>query len=184
MAAADTHQERPVAKDPLRHHTATHEAFGSASENTFGDSFMQRVADKVASGMGTVPFVVIGSLVILGWVLINGAVPYVEHTVKELSKGGEFDAEPWILLNLIFSGVAFYTGSLVIIAAKAEARKNAAREVADAQHREELADSQLKLLQKNTDVTEQIHMLSQKLSTLTEQVHAATCGAPHDPPAQ
>jgi uncharacterized membrane protein len=181
MAAAETTQERPPANDPLRHHVAAHDAFGSAGENTFGDSFQQRVADKVASGMGTVQFVVAGTLVILGWVLINGAIPYVEHTFKELAKGGEFDAEPWILLNLIFSGVAFYTGSLVIIAAKAEAKKNAAREVADAQHREELADSQLKLLQKNTDLTEQIHTLSEKLGKLTEEVHAATCRPPRVP---
>ncbi|HEX4562951.1 MAG TPA: DUF1003 domain-containing protein [Solirubrobacteraceae bacterium] len=183
MSAAETSQQPPVEKDPLRHHVAAHEAFGSAGENTFGDSFMQRVADKVASGMGTVQFVIVGSAVILGWVLINGAIPYVEHTFKSLAKGGEFDAEPWILLNLIFSGVAFYTGSLVIIAAKSEAKKNAAREVADAQHREELANTQLKLLQKNTDLTEQIHALSQKLGTLTEEVHAATCRPPQIPPA-
>src|SRR5579859_6683552 len=144
MAAAETSQQRPAEKDPLRHHVAAHEALGSAGENTFGDSFMQRVADKVASGMGTVQFVIVGSAVILGWVLINGAIPYVEHTFKSLAKGGEFDAEPWILLNLIFSGVAFYTGSLVIIAAKSEAKKNAAREVDDAQRREELANTQLK----------------------------------------
>jgi uncharacterized membrane protein len=184
MAAAEANQQPPVARDPLRHHVAAHQALGSASENTFGDSFMQRVADKVASGMGTVQFVIVGSALILGWVLINGAIPYVEHTFKSLAKGGEFDAEPWILLNLIFSGVAFYTGSLVIIAAKSEAKKNAAREVADAKHREELANSQLTLLQKNTDLTEQIHSLSEKLSMLTEEVHRATCGAPRVPPSQ
>jgi hypothetical protein len=31
------------------------------------------------------------------------------------------------------------------------------------------------LLRKNTDLTEQIHTLSQKMSTLTEEVHQATC---------
>jgi uncharacterized membrane protein len=70
--------------------------------------------------MGTVQFVVIGSLIILGWVFANGAVHYMETTWKALEHGGQFDPEPWILLNLIFSGVAFYTGAPVIIAQKAQ----------------------------------------------------------------
>lgn len=121
---------------------------------------MERVAEKVASGMGTVQFVVIGTLIILGWVFLNGAVPYVEHTVSAVTKGGQYDPEPWILLNLIFSGVAFYTGALVIIAQKSEAKKNAARELAEAKHREELADENMKLLRSNTALTVQIHRLA------------------------
>ena len=136
---------------------------------------MERVAESVASGMGTVAFVVIGSLVILGWVLINGAIPYLEHTFTALSKGGQFDPEPWILLNLIFSGVAFYTGALVIIAQKAQMRTDTANEAASAAHREELAEFQTKLLQENTDMTQHIHELTQRLATLTEAVHKATC---------
>jgi hypothetical protein len=34
------------------------------------------------------------------------------------------------------------------------------------------------LLQKNTDLTEQIHTLSEKMNTLTEEVHAAICRGP------
>ena len=136
---------------------------------------MERVAERTASGMGTVQFVLIGSLIILGWVFINGAATYLEHTGKALAKGGEFDPEPWILLNLIFSGVAFYTGALVIIAQKAQTRTDKANEEAAAKHRDELAQFQTDLLTKNTDLTEQIHALSQKLSTLTQEVHEATC---------
>jgi len=110
--------------------------------------------------MGTVGFVVLGTGIIVAWIFINGGVPYVVHTVAALSHGGQFDPEPWILLNLIFSGVAFYTGALVIIAAKAEAKKNAARELADAKHREELAAENLRLLKSNTQLTVQIHRLA------------------------
>ena len=45
--------------------------------------------------------------VVCAWVFVNGAVKYLESTDKALSKGGEFDPEPWILLNLISSGLAF-----------------------------------------------------------------------------
>jgi uncharacterized membrane protein len=176
MPAADTETGNLTKLDPLRHHRHYQpDAHGKTSPYAGGSSFMERVAEGVASGMGTVAFVVIGSLIIIGWVLINGAIPYFEHTFTALSKGGQFDREPWILLNLIFSGVAFYTGALVIIAQKAQTRTDVANEAAAAAHRDELAQFQTDLLQKNTDLTNEIHELSQKLRVLVEEVHAATC---------
>ncbi len=174
MSATDQ-QQNPVMKDPLRHHNHYERGGKHPSPYAGGSSFMERMSENVASGMGTVQFVLIGSLIILAWVFINGAVKYLESTGKALSKGGEFDPEPWILLNLIFSGVAFYTGALVIIAQKAQTRTDKANEEAAAKHRDELAQFQSDLLTKNTDLTEQIHTLSQKMSTLTEDVHQATC---------
>ena len=175
MAATELPQQNAVPKDPLRHHTHYQRGGKRPSPYAGGSSFMERVAENVASGMGTVQFVLIGSLIILGWVFINGAVKYLEHTGKAITQGGEFDPEPWILLNLIFSGVAFYTGALVIIAQKAQTRTDKANEEAAAKHRDELAQFQSDMLAKNTDLTEQIHSLSQKMSTLTEEVHRATC---------
>ena len=174
MAATDA-QQKPVIGDPLRHHKHYQEGGQHPSPYAGGSSFMERMAEWVASAMGTVQFVLIGSLIILAWVFINGAANYLEHTGKAISKGGEFDPEPWILLNLIFSGVAFYTGALVIIAQKAQTRTDKANEEAAARHRDELAQVQADLLTRNTDLTEQIHTLSQKMSTLTEEVHQATC---------
>jgi uncharacterized membrane protein len=164
-------------QDPLRHH----EHYQDDSPYAGGSSFMERVAEKTASGMGTVQFVVIGSVIIIGWVFLNGAAHYVSNTVTALTKGKQFDPEPWILLNLIFSGVAFYTGALVIIAQKAQTRTDKANEEAAAKHRDELSTYQNDLLKRNTDLTEQIHTLAEKLNTLTEEVHRATClggGAP------
>jgi uncharacterized membrane protein len=168
-------EAQSASGDPLRHHRKAHAEAGTDSKNLYGDSFMERLAEKTASGMGTVQFVVIGSVIIVGWVLINNAIPYAEETIKHLAKGKPFDPVPWILLNLIFSGVAFYTGALVIIAQKAEGKKNKVREEADAKHREEIAGAQTELLQTNTDLTEQIHTLTESMNTLTKQVHAATC---------
>jgi uncharacterized membrane protein len=174
MAATDQPQ-KPAMNDPLRHHKHYERGGKHPSPYAGGSSFMERMSENVASGMGTVQFVLIGSLVILAWVFINGAVKYLENTGKALSKGGEFDPEPWILLNLIFSGVAFYTGALVIIAQKAQTRTDRANEEAASKHRDELAQFQANLLTKNTNLTEQIHTLSEKMSTLTEEVHQATC---------
>ena len=173
--AATEQRPNPITNDPLRHHQHYKADAKRPSPYAGGSSFMERMAENVASAMGTVQFVVIGSAIILGWILTNGAVHYAETTIKALEHGGKFDPEPWILLNLIFSGVAFYTGALVIIAQKAQTRTDKANEEAAARHRDELAQFQTDLLTKNTDLTEQIHALSERMSTLTQEVHAATC---------
>ncbi|MGA3360891.1 MAG: DUF1003 domain-containing protein [Solirubrobacteraceae bacterium] len=161
--------------DPMRHHKHYVGRGEKGSPYAGGSSFMERVAEGVASGMGTVAFVVIGSTIILGWVLINGAIPYVEDTFRNLAHGKQFDPEPWILLNLIFSGVAFYTGALVIIAQKAQTRTDKANEEASARHRDELSQAQTDLLTQNTELTQQIHEMAAQLKTLTEQVHNTIC---------
>jgi len=128
--------------------------------------------------MGSVAFLVISSAVILAWMFLNHVVTFVGNSWTGLLDGKGFDPAPFILLNLVFSAVAFYTGALVIIAQKAQTRTDHANEMAGARHREELTQIQSDLLRKNTDLTEQIHALAMKMTALTEQVHAATCGSP------
>lgn len=161
--------------DPLRHHKHYRGSKPGDSPYAGGSSFMERMSEKVASGMGTVTFIIVSSALIIAWVLSNGAIHYISATVTNIGHGKQFDPEPWILLNLIFSAVAFYTGALVIIAQKAQTRTDKANEEASARHRDELSKYQSDLLQQNTDLTVEIHELSEKMHKLTEQVHAATC---------
>jgi uncharacterized membrane protein len=189
MAAAEPHQHSASGLDPLRHHKHYQDSAHGASPYAGGSSFMERVSEAVASGMGTVGFLLVSSAVIVAWVLANHVVHFLSNSWTGLLNGKGFDPAPFILLNLVFSAVAFYTGALVIIAQKAQTRTDKANEEAAAKHRDELAEYQeaaakrrdelaqlqTDLLKKNTDLTEQIHTLSQKLSTLTEEVHEATC---------
>ncbi|HEV3048533.1 MAG TPA: DUF1003 domain-containing protein [Solirubrobacteraceae bacterium] len=172
-----------AAPDPMRHHS--HYAEGQKGDSPYagGSSFMERVSEAVASGMGTVGFLLVSSGVILAWVLSNHVIHFLGDSWKGLLNGQGFDPAPFILLNLVFSAVAFYTGALVIIAQKAQTRTDKANEEAAAKHRDELATFQTDLLQRNTDLTQEIHVLSQKLSALTEEVHAATCPRHTAPPA-
>ncbi len=165
-------------RDPMRFHLHYRHGKGKVGASPYagGSSFMERVSEAVASGMGTVAFLVVSSAVILGWVLVNHVTQFLGNSWQGLLNGKGFDPAPFILLNLVFSAVAFYTGALVIIAQKAQTRTDRANEEAAARHREELGRYQTELLQRNTDLTEQIHTLAEQLSTLTEQVHAATCG--------
>ncbi len=136
---------------------------------------MERVSENVASGMGTVTFIIVSTIAILAWVLANGAAHYISQTVTNIVHGNPFDPEPWILLNLVFSAVAFFTGALVIIAQKAQTRTDKANEEASARHRDELSQANQDLLQKNTDLTVEIHALAESLSKLTEDVHKNIC---------
>ena len=174
MASTAPELERRTL-DPLRHYEHYRAAKKGGSPYAGGSSFMERMSEKVASGMGTVAFLIVSSCLIVAWVLSNGAIHYVSTTITAIVHGNKFDPEPWILLNLIFSAVAFYTGALVIIAQKAQTRTDKANEEASAKHRDELSTYQNDLLQKNTDLTEQIHKMAETLNTLTQEVHAATC---------
>jgi uncharacterized membrane protein len=181
MAATAAQQQDLVKKDPLRHHKHYDEDKQGSSPYAGGSSFMERVSEGVASGMGTVAFLVVSSGVILAWVLANHVIHFLTNSWSGLLNGKGFDPAPFILLNLVFSAVAFYTGALVIIAQKAQTRTDKANEEAAAKHRDELAQFQTDLLQKNTDLTEEIHTLTQKMNSLTEQVHRATCKDPLPP---
>jgi uncharacterized membrane protein len=165
-----------AAKDPLRHHKHYTESAHGESPYAGGSSFMERVSEAVASGMGTVGFLLVSSGVILAWILTNHVVHFLGNSWKGLLNGSGFDPAPFILLNLVFSAVAFYTGALVIIAQKAQTRTDKANEEAAAKHRDEISQQQTDLLQRNTDLTEQIHTLTAKMNDLTQEVHKATCG--------
>lgn len=176
MTTTDLDTRGEPDTDPLRHHKHYTESKHGPSPYAGGSSFMERVSEAVASGMGTVGFLVISSGVILAWVLANHVIHFLSNSWHGLLNGSGFDPAPFILLNLVFSAVAFYTGALVIIAQKAQTRTDKANEEASATHREELARFQTQLLERNTDLTEQIHTLAGKISELTEEVHRATCG--------
>src|SRR4029077_19021691 len=100
-------------------------------------------------GMGTVGFLVVSSGIIVAWVLTNHVVHFLSNSWKGLLNGSGFDPAPFILLNLVFSAVAFFTGALVIIAQKAQTRTDKANEEAAANNRDELNKIQTDLVQRN-----------------------------------
>ena len=172
MAESTTQAPDP---DPMRHHKHYLHSKHGPSPYAGGSSFMERVSEAVASGMGTVGFVLVSSIIIIAWVLSNHVVHFLSTSWHGLLNGHGFDPAPFILLNLVFSAVAFYTGALVIIAQKAQTRTDQANELASARHRDELSQQQLDLLTQNTALTKEIHELTVKLQALTEEVHVATC---------
>lgn len=148
------------SRDPLRFH------YGHRNKGAFGEGFVPRTAERIADAMGTVQFVLISTVVIIAWVVVNGVVKFLTDSYQGLLKGQGFDPAPFILLNLVFSAVAYYSASMVMIAQKTQARRDQAREEADAKHREELAAVQVTLIQQNTDLTADVQRLTSEIHAL------------------
>ena len=67
-------------------------------------SFGQRLADKIAQGMGSWTFIIWQSIIVVLWMLLN-IIGFVRH----------WDAYPFILLNLIFSTQAAYAAPIIMM---------------------------------------------------------------------
>ena len=67
-------------------------------------SFGQRVADGVARVVGSWPFIIVQSIILAGWIVVN-VLAWVKH----------WDPYPFILLNLFLSMQAAYTAPVIMM---------------------------------------------------------------------
>ena len=74
-------------------------------EHTDSYGFGQRLADKVANGMGSWRFIIAQTVLVILWMGLN-FVGFVYH----------WDAYPFILLNLLFSTQAAYAAPIIMMA--------------------------------------------------------------------
>src|ERR1700736_603597 len=89
-------RRRKLATDHLHPVNQVH-----IDEATLGE----RLADRVAAVLGSWPFLIIQSALIVLWVSLN-VIGFVNH----------WDPYPFILLNLCFSLQAAYTGPILLVA--------------------------------------------------------------------
>ena len=68
-------------------------------------SFGSRIADKVATGMGSWRFIIIQTIIVAIWMGLNFAA-FIYH----------WDPYPFILLNLLFSTQAAYAAPIIMMA--------------------------------------------------------------------
>jgi uncharacterized membrane protein len=69
----------------------------------------ERVADGVAARVGSWPFIIVQSTLLVVWLLANGLL------IRAWLGGKPFDPYPFILLNLMLSFQAAYTGPVVMM---------------------------------------------------------------------
>jgi uncharacterized membrane protein len=116
-----------------------------------GTGFSDKVADKVVQGMGSWGFIMIQTAIIIIWTLGNGYFLFFH-----------FDKYPFILLNLVFSTQAAYASPLILMAAN----RQADRDKVQAEHQYQHQEKELEL---NTELTKEIHRLTEEIHTLLAQ---------------
>ena len=85
-------------------------------------SLGQRIADRVALMVGSWPFILIQSAIFLVWVSINAYLVVTEMRHPGSLKA--WDPYPFILLNLILSFQAAYTGPVVMMSQNRQTEKD------------------------------------------------------------
>lgn len=110
-------------------------------EATFGE----KLADKIATGIGSWTFLIVQSFAVLTWLVLN-IYGFVHR----------WDPFPFILLNLLFSVQAAYTGPVLLLAGNRQSQKDRLT-LEHAAYEADKADEQnveiLKAIENNTEVT-------------------------------
>jgi uncharacterized membrane protein len=141
----------------------------------FGNDWFALKAEAFARFFGTPLFLVGQTMLVAVWIGVN---------VAGVTK---FDVYPFILLNLAFSLQAAYAAPLILLAQTRQAERDKVHAEADAQHREDLAVANarrqsvaahhaaqmLVLLQQNTQLTEMVKQLTERIEVLTVDIHTS-----------
>lgn len=139
----------------------------------YGDDWFALKAEAFARFFGTPLFIVIQTVIVGIWIIVN------------IAGLASFDLYPFILLNLAFSLQAAYAAPLILLAQTRQADRDKAHAEADAEHREDIARANAQrqtlitdqtailvdMLNQNTQLTESIKELTERLETLTLEVH-------------
>src|SRR5690349_1478382 len=108
-------------------------------------TFGEQLADAIASGIGSWRFLIIQTFAVIMWVTLN-AIAFMKH----------WDPFPFILLNLLFSVQAAYTGPVLLLAGNRQAQKDRLT-LEHASHEADKADRQnvqiLRAIEHNTEVS-------------------------------
>jgi len=107
-------------------------------------TFGQRTAEHMAKVIGSWRFLIIQSTLLAGWIIFNS------------DSGRAWDVFPFILLNLMLSFQAAYTGPVLLIAAN----RSAERDRLLIEHEATEVTLMQTLLTENTELTRAIHALT------------------------
>lgn len=94
----------------------SHEGHAPVNVNEVADSQLTlgaKIADKVAAGVGSWPFIIIQSIILAAWITLN-CIAGIAH----------WDSYPFILLNLALSFQAAYSAPFVMMSQNRQAAKD------------------------------------------------------------
>jgi uncharacterized membrane protein len=118
--------------------------------------FGQRLADSVATGMGSWRFIIIQTIIVAVWMILN-VVAYVGH----------WDPYPYILLNLLFSTQAAYAAPIIMMAQNRQSDRDRAQADEDfrtnVEAKKEIEELQLQLSSIEVEKLDKILALLEKI---------------------
>ena len=125
------------------------------SSLNFGD----RLADLVAAGMGSWRFIIIQTIIVVVWMILN-VVAFIFH----------WDPYPFILLNLIFSTQAAYAAPIIMMSQNRQSQRDRVQAAEDYQTnfeaKEEIEAIQLQIKTLEVEKLDKIiHMLEELKKT-------------------
>ena len=143
--------------------------------SAFGEDAFGRRAEAAARFFGTPKYIAGQTVAVVIWIVINAAAVSLR-----------WDPYPFILLNLAFSTQAAYAAPLILLAQTRQAERDKLAVDQLEAHREEVMkhmeqrEASLrhetgelkKLLQANTDLTQQDKELTERIEALTREIHA------------
>jgi len=132
-------------------------------------SFGERIADAAAAGIGSWRFLIVQTFAVSLWVVFN-IIGLINH----------WDPFPFILLNLLFSVQAAYTGPVLLLAGNRQSQKDRLT-LEHAAEEADKADKQnqeiIEAIRKNTELTERNTEIALRiLESLQAQVTAHIAG--------
>jgi uncharacterized membrane protein len=148
--------------------------------SVFGDDWFALKAEAFARFFGTPVFLIGQTIFVVIWMVAN-AVGFAH-----------FDIYPFILLNLAFSLQAAYAAPLILLAQTRQADRDKVQSLADAEHREAIHREReersavvaeqttvlIDMMRQNTELTENVRALTERVETLTREVHRSVCKGP------
>jgi uncharacterized membrane protein len=132
----------------------------------------QIIADRVAAVVGSWPFIIIQSLLLVAWMAVNALLAVIAATHPEYLKA--WDPYPFILLNLVLSFQAAYTGPIVMMSQNRQAEKDRLTAQQDYEVNQK-AEEEIKIMMQHLLFQdEQILRLSEQIATLQTRVAGGT----------
>jgi len=121
-------------------------------------SFGQKLADSVATGMGSWRFIIIQTLIVAAWMILN-VVGFVYH----------WDVYPYILLNLLFSTQAAYAAPIIMMAQNRQNQRDRAQADEDfrtnVEAKKEIEELQIRLNNIEIDKLDKIITMLEKMES-------------------
>ncbi len=173
-------EQHPPRRRPAPHLRVPHGAFGT---DRFGI-----LAERFARFFGTPRFIIGQTILVAIWIGLNAAALSLQ-----------WDPYPFILLNLAFSTQAAYAAPLILLAQTRQADRDKIASMNLEAHRDEVDERQLgyerrvteviareqamaELADQHTRMLEQNTQLTEQIAVLTRELHTRLCG--DDPPAR